>query len=77
MKVNILVNGVVLSVASGTTLASALGACAVRHSVQGQSRAPYCGMGVCFECRVTIDGRPYQRACQVLVHDGMEVRHEG
>lgn len=77
MNVNIRVNGVALSVASGTTLASALGACAVRRSVQGQARAPHCGMGVCFECRVTIDGQPHQRACQVLVRDGMEVQHEG
>jgi sarcosine oxidase subunit alpha len=30
-------------------------------------------MGVCQECRVTVDGRPDQRACMTAVRDGMEV----
>ena len=34
---------------------------------------PLCAMGVCMGCRVTIDGRPHQLACQTLVRDGMEV----
>jgi predicted molibdopterin-dependent oxidoreductase YjgC len=34
---------------------------------------PLCGMGVCMGCRVTIDGRAHQLACQTLVRDGMEV----
>jgi D-hydroxyproline dehydrogenase subunit gamma len=44
-----------------------------RVSVHGQPRAPLCGMGTCLECRVTIDGRPHQRACQILVRAGMVV----
>ncbi len=43
-----------------------------RTSVSGQPRAPLCGMGVCFECRVRVNGI-VQRACQLLVSDGMEI----
>src|SRR5438105_126929 len=46
---------------------------AFRRSVTGQSRGPLCGMGVCFECRLTIDGVPHQRSCQVPCHDGMQI----
>ena len=45
----------------------------VRHSVTGEPRAPFCGMGVCFECVATIDGEPLVRACQTLCRPGMKV----
>jgi len=32
-----------------------------------------CGMGVCYECRVTIDGVAHQRACLRVVADGMRI----
>jgi len=48
-----------------------------RDSVLGEPRAPLCGMGVCYECRVTIDGVPHQRACMILVRDGMVVETGG
>lgn len=44
-----------------------------RASVTGAPRAPLCGMGICFECRVTIDGVPHRRACLVPCVDGMVV----
>jgi sarcosine oxidase subunit alpha len=44
-----------------------------RRSVGGKHRAAVCGMGVCFECRVGIDGLAQQRACQVTVREGMRV----
>ena len=47
---------------------------AVRTSVSGEARGPVCGMGACFECRVTIDGEPHRRACLETVREGMEVR---
>jgi len=34
-------------------------------------------MGICFECRVTVDGRPHVRSCQVVCRPGMEVRTDG
>jgi predicted molibdopterin-dependent oxidoreductase YjgC len=64
------------AVAPGTSVAVALLECGVsgfRRSVQGEPRGPVCGMGVCFECRVTIDGRPHQRACLVTCAPGMTI----
>jgi hypothetical protein len=49
------------------------GESAFRVSVSGEARGPLCGMGICFECRVTIDGRAHQRACQILCQPGMQV----
>ncbi len=45
-----------------------------RISVTGEKRAPLCGMGTCFECRVTIDGKQHQRGCQIACSEGMEIR---
>lgn len=39
----------------------------------GEARGMYCGMGICFECLVTIDGRPLQRACMTVVRPGMRI----
>jgi D-hydroxyproline dehydrogenase subunit gamma len=49
----------------------------VRTSVVGQPRGPLCGMGICFECRATVDGQPHERTCQTTVRDGMEIRTDG
>jgi len=46
---------------------------ASRHSVSGEPRAPYCGMGVCLECRATVDHVAHERVCQMLCREGMEV----
>jgi predicted molibdopterin-dependent oxidoreductase YjgC len=73
---SIRVNGRAVSVPAGTTLAVALlqiGQYAFRTSVSGEPRAPLCGMGICFECRVTVDGHLHARSCQILVRDGMEI----
>jgi hypothetical protein len=48
-----------------------------RRSLSGEVRGPLCGMGICFECRVTIDHQP-RLACQVLCRDGMTITtHRG
>ena len=39
----------------------------------GQLRGIFCGMGVCYDCLVTINGVPNQRACMTLVEDRMEI----
>ena len=44
--------------------------------VQGRRRAPYCMMGVCFECLMEIDGVANRQACMVRVRDGMTVRRQ-
>ncbi|MEH6460669.1 (2Fe-2S)-binding protein [Chitinimonas sp. JJ19] len=76
MKVQLFVDGQARLATLGSNLAAALAGQPGRCSVSGQPRAALCGMGVCFECRVTIDGQPHQRACQRVVYEGMEVERE-
>jgi predicted molibdopterin-dependent oxidoreductase YjgC len=69
------IDGRSLRVTPGTTVAAALhqaGDGCSRTSVGGQRRAPLCGMGICQECRVNIDGIR-RLACQTLCRDGMRV----
>jgi len=70
------VDGRSVEVPRGATVAAALlnlGVVSFRTSVGGEPRGPLCGMGICFECRVSIDGRPLERSCTTLCRDGMEV----
>ena len=74
--VSIVVNGRAVTVPAGSTVAVALlvaGTEAFRHSVSGAPRGPLCGMGTCFECRLTIDGRLHCRSCQMECREGMTV----
>lgn len=78
--VKIVVNGRSVETTDQTSVAAALlahGEWAVRRAVTGEPRAPLCGMGVCFECRATIDGELHMRTCLILCRDGMEVRTGG
>ncbi len=78
--VNLQVNGKPLKVAVGTVLAAAIaraGVAGFRRSVTGQPRAPLCGMGVCMECCITLNGQPHCRSCQTLCDEGMEVWTHG
>jgi D-hydroxyproline dehydrogenase subunit gamma len=71
------VNGKPVSVPPGTIVAAAVamnGTMGFRRSVQGKPRGPLCGMGICMECRVTINGRKHCRSCQILCEPGMEIR---
>jgi sarcosine oxidase subunit alpha len=70
------VNGKEIRAPQGTVVAAAVNMAGVskfRTSVSGEPRAPLCGMGICFECRVTIDGRRHQRSCQIFCRPGMRV----
>jgi len=73
-------NGVDHHVVPGTTVAAALlgaGESRLRASpVSGDSRAPYCMMGVCFECLVEIDGVPNRQSCLIPVSEGMQIRSQ-
>ncbi|MDE1179672.1 2Fe-2S iron-sulfur cluster-binding protein [Paraburkholderia sp.] len=80
------IDGTRVAVTPGTTVAGALAASAqadasklraTRTSVSGMPRAALCGMGVCQECRVTIDGRRHVLACQTLCRDGQSVETTG
>jgi len=73
--VQIAVNGVPRQVPAGTSVAAALAQQppgTTRTSVTGQLRAPLCGMGVCHECRVRIQGR-IRLACQTVCAEGMAI----
>ncbi|HEU4386869.1 MAG TPA: (2Fe-2S)-binding protein [Blastocatellia bacterium] len=75
--ITLAVNGRNVTVPNGTMVSAAVliaGASRFRRSVTGEPRGPLCAMGICFECRVTINGRPHIRSCQVLCQPEMEVR---
>ena len=62
---------------STDTIAAALLAAGVETCrttpVSGAPRAPYCMMGICFECLVVVDGVGNRQGCLVAVRDGMRV----
>lgn len=70
-------NGQELAVRPGISVAAALidnGITAWRSTrAQRRPRGAFCGIGVCFDCLVSIDDHPGRRACLVSVCDGMEV----
>jgi D-hydroxyproline dehydrogenase subunit gamma len=47
-----------------------------RLTASGAPRGIYCGMGVCFDCLVVVDGVPNTRACTTLVADGMTIERQ-
>ena len=75
--VQVTVDGQALRVRACTTVAAALvlagGIRGTRRSVTGAPRTMLCGMGVCQECRVTVDGRAHVLACQTVCRDGMTI----
>lgn len=76
-KVHFTLNGQPATAHAGCSVAVAVmanGVTQFRRSVTGQPRGPVCGMGICYECRLTIDGRPQQKSCQVVIADGMVVQ---
>ena len=80
ITVSIRVDGRVVSVPAGISVAAALlddAVVAFRRSSLGEPRGPVCGMGTCFECRVTIDGVAHRRSCLTLVADGMVIETAG
>jgi glycine/D-amino acid oxidase-like deaminating enzyme len=61
----------------GETIAAALSAAGIttfRHTPSGAPRGLFCGMGACFDCVVTVDGRIGRRACLTQAADGIDVR---
>ena len=75
--VNIRVNGKPVSVPPGTVVAAAIARAGItdyHRSPVDQGRGPLCGMGVCMECRVTINGLPGVRSCTLSCAEQMEVQ---
>ena len=71
----ITVNGQVVRVALGTSVAAAIVMAGepCRFSVSGEARGPLCGMGICMECRATVNDVAHRRTCMVACATGMEV----
>lgn len=61
----------------GQTVGAALMAAGIRSwrttRVHGRPRGLFCGIGICFDCLVTVDGRPNERACRIPAHSGLVV----
>ncbi len=78
-RVTITVDGKQIDVPAGISVASAVLGHAHEsktsvHPISGDARAPYCLMGVCFECMIEIDGESDVQSCLINVHDGMIIK---
>lgn len=75
--VTIKVNGKSISAFTGETVLSALIAAGYKilrkSPVAGEPRGALCGMGICYECLVTVNGIPNVRACMEEVEENMEI----
>ena len=74
---SILVDGEALTAYEGESLAAALLASGRRFTrwtaKSGEARGYFCGMGICQDCLVTVDGLPNVRACMTPVKDRLRV----
>ena len=78
--VDVTIDGVAVSARERDTVAAALLASGIADfrttPVIGSRRGPWCMMGVCFDCLVTIDGVPNQQACIIAVRAGMKIERQ-
>ncbi len=78
--VAVTIDGVPFAARVGDTVAAALlasGGLSCRTTpVSGAPRAPFCMMGVCFDCLVIIDGRANQQGCMIDVAAGMRIESQ-
>jgi len=76
--VTLSVDGRSIEAREGDSVAAALLVAGLLQSratpVSNAARAPYCMMGVCFDCLMAIDGVGSRQACMVPVRQGMDVR---
>ena len=72
------VNGSPIKIEAESMVSTALLKAGVpcRRSVTGEARTALCGMGICFECRATVNGSPHRRTCQLICREGMVVESE-
>ena len=76
-EITVRIDGKDASLPAGTSVAAAIlnsGSSTFRRSVDGEARGPVCGMGICYECRVMIDGIAHQRSCMIACSEGMVIR---
>jgi D-hydroxyproline dehydrogenase subunit gamma len=78
-RVEIVVDRRPVEAYEGETVAAVLlagGTAATRRTVKGEPRGVFCGMGVCFDCLVVVDGVPNTRACMTWVRSGLQVERQ-
>jgi len=81
-KISLVVDGKPVLAYEGETVHAALTAAGIRRLGDSKSkgsqghraRGIFCGMGICYECLVTINQIPDQRACMTFVEDHMEIQ---
>ena len=78
--VTVTIDGQPVEVPVGETVAAAVLIYGISHTrttpVSDSPRAPFCLMGVCYECLMVINGQPNQRACRERVHEGMTIERQ-
>jgi predicted molibdopterin-dependent oxidoreductase YjgC len=78
-RLSLTLDGRAVNAYEGETVAAVLlaeGHIATRRTRSGSPRGVYCGMGVCFDCLVVVDGVPNTRACVTWVREGMDVARQ-
>ncbi len=78
-RFEIFLDGRPLQAQPGQTIAEVLlsaGVRTFRYSRRGSPRGPFCTMGVCFECRMTVDGQPNVRTCMTPAVPGCRVERQ-
>lgn len=78
-SVSVQVDGRPVTAHVGETVATVLfaeGIVSTRVTTGGAPRGVFCGMGVCFDCLVVVDGVPNTRACMTWVREGMDIRRQ-
>ena len=79
-QVTVFIDGAPFEVPAGETVAAAVLVSGFRFTrttpVSNTPRAPFCLMGVCYECLMVIDGLPNQRTCKLTVAEGMKIESQ-
>lgn len=78
--VTVCIDGEMVDAKGSMTVAAAMvsaGRMYSGRSVNGTPRFALCGMGVCQECRINLDGRQHSLACQVFCRPGMVISTDG
>jgi hypothetical protein len=79
LRVAVTIDGRATNAFLGESVAAALlaeGHVSTRTTVGGEPRGVFCGMGVCFDCLVIVDGVPNTRACVTWVYDGIDIARQ-
>jgi glycine/D-amino acid oxidase-like deaminating enzyme/bacterioferritin-associated ferredoxin len=69
-------DGVMFAAVAGESIAATLaasGRLALKRDKNGTPRGIFCGMGACFDCQVSVNGGPAERACLTKVRPGMKI----